>query len=177
MLTVERAKELAMQNYNKGGDTIVECYEDYQIEALIKTGVNTEKKLLNWFKTQYEIDEEYRKAALWHAYGTTDEEEIKKMLNPKTEPEFKIGDIVFVSNPDTEYEAEYGDRYHPCFFGKVTEVETYGNETTVEVTFNYLGNYVWYYSPNELSLASEVKDMTLEEFSNKYLVQVNAVYL
>ena len=81
MLTIERVKELALQNYNKGGDAIVECYEDNQIEELINSGVDTEKKLLNWFKTQYAIDEEYRKAALWGAYGTTDEEEIKKLLS------------------------------------------------------------------------------------------------
>ena len=29
----------------------------------------------------------------------------------------------------------------------------------------------------ELSLASEIKDMTLEEFSNKYGVQVNGIIL
>lgn len=105
MLTVERVKELAMQNYNKGGDTIVECYEDYQIEALIKTGVNTEKKLLDWFKTQYEIDKENRKAALWHAYGTTDEEEIKKMLNTET-------DVTEETEDDSAYESDFDD---PCF--------------------------------------------------------------
>lgn len=87
MITVEIIKELAMQNYNKGGDTIVECYEDYQIEELIKLGIDTEEKLLDWFKTQYEIDEEYRKAALYHAYGTTDEEEIKQMLSAESETE------------------------------------------------------------------------------------------
>ena len=91
--------------------------------------------------------------------------------------EFKVGDIVFVSNPDEEYEAEFGHRYHPCFFGEVTEVETYDGEIVVTVVFNYFGKYEWYYHPEELSHASEVKDMTLEEFSNKYGVQVNAIIL
>ena len=91
--------------------------------------------------------------------------------------EFKVGDTVFVSNPDEEYEAEYGHRYHPCFFGKVTEIETYGEEISVEVTFDYFGDYVWYYHPEELSHASEIKDMTLEKFSNTYGVCVNATYL
>ena len=91
--------------------------------------------------------------------------------------QFKVGDIVFVSNPDEEYEAEWGHRYHPCFFGKVTEVETYENETVVTVTFNYHGNYEWAYLPEELSLASEIKDMTLEQFSNTYGVCVNGLYL
>lgn len=81
-ITIERVKELALQYYNKGGDTIVECYEDYQIRDLINVaGVDTEKKLLKFFKNQYEYDEEQRKAALWGAYGTTDEEEIEKILS------------------------------------------------------------------------------------------------
>lgn len=35
---------------------------------------------------------------------------------------FKVGDVVFVSNPDKEYEKEYGVRVHRNFFGKVIEV-------------------------------------------------------
>ena len=48
---------------------------------------------------------------------------------------FKVGDIVFVANPDTEYEEEYGIREHRSFFGKVTEVTEYKDETCVEVEF------------------------------------------
>lgn len=97
MLAVERVKELALENYNKGGNTIVECYEDKQIMELIKLGTNTEEKLLDWFKSQYEIDEEYRKAALYHAYGTTNEDEIERMNCP---------------DPEEEYDEPYDD---PCF--------------------------------------------------------------
>lgn len=78
-LTIERVKELAMQNYNKGGDGIVECYEDYQIQELIDSGVNTETKLMNFFKDSFAIDEEKRKAALYYGYGTTDKEEITRI--------------------------------------------------------------------------------------------------
>ena len=81
MLTIERVKELAKQNYNRGGDVIVECYEDYQIRDLIDNGIDTEKKLLNFFAKQYEIDEEYSKAADYYAYGTTEKDEIKQMLH------------------------------------------------------------------------------------------------
>ena len=88
---------------------------------------------------------------------------------------FEIGDIVFVSNPDIEYEEEYGHRYHKNFFGKVTEIETYTDSIVVSVEFE--NDNEWAYNLEELSLANEVKDMTLEEFSNKYLVQVNAEYL
>lgn len=35
---------------------------------------------------------------------------------------FKVGDLVYVSNPDTKYEEEYGVRFHKSFFGTVTEV-------------------------------------------------------
>ena len=41
---------------------------------------------------------------------------------------FKVGDLVYVSNPDTKYEEEYGVRYHKSFFGTVTEVTDYGSE-------------------------------------------------
>ena len=90
---------------------------------------------------------------------------------------FKVGDIVFVKNSDdTKYEKDYGIyRHHKQFFGKVTEVEDYGSETTVEVTFD--DHTWWVYEPCELCHASEIKDMTIEEVSNKYGVQIQAVYL
>ena len=87
---------------------------------------------------------------------------------------FKVGDIVFVSNPDTDYEEEYGHRYHKNFFGKVIEVEDYG-ETVVTVEFERDND--WAYLEEELSLASEIKDMTIEEFSNRFGVLVTAEYL
>lgn len=87
MLTIEKVKELARKNYCKGGDIIVECYEDKEIQELIDNGIDTEEKLLKMFRERYEIDEEYRKAALYHAYGTTDEEKIKEMLNIGSEDE------------------------------------------------------------------------------------------
>ena len=48
---------------------------------------------------------------------------------------FKVGDLVYVSNPDTEYEKEYGERTHKSFFGTVTEVTEYKNGICVEVKF------------------------------------------
>ena len=97
MLTIEKVKEIATQLYEKGGDTIIECYEDKQIKYLIEElGVDTEKKLRNFIQQGYEIDEEYRKAALWHAYGTTDEKEIAQM------------------NASVELTRENEDKYDPC---------------------------------------------------------------
>ncbi len=93
---------------------------------------------------------------------------------------FKVGDIVYVSNPDTEYEEEFGVRTHRSFFGKVTEVTEYENQTVVEVLFSSTPNgceMEWSYDEKELSLASELKDLTLEEFSNKFGVCVLAEYL
>lgn len=102
MLTIERVKELAKQNYNKGGDAIVECYEDYQIRDLIDSGVNTEQKLLDFFQKQFEIDEEYRKAAKWYAYGTTEDGKIAEMLNVNSEEEM-------------ETEDNYSEEDDPCY--------------------------------------------------------------
>lgn len=45
------------------------------------------------------------------------------------------------------------------------------------ITIDFGNEDEWAYNSNELSLASDVKDMILEEFSNKYLVCVNATYL
>lgn len=93
---------------------------------------------------------------------------------------FKVGDLVYVSNPDTKYEEEYGVRFHKSFFGTVTEVTDYGNEICVEVKFPATPNgceMEWAYNGNELSLVSELKDLTIEELSNKFGLQIFAEYL
>lgn len=93
---------------------------------------------------------------------------------------FKIGDLVYVSNPDTEYENEYVKRTHKSFFGTVTEVEDCGDEIRVDVKFPTTPNgseMEWSYNANELSLAKELKDMTIEELSNKFNLQIFAEYL
>lgn len=135
MLTIERVKELAMKNYSKGGDTIVECYEDKEIQQLIDRGINTEKKLLKFFKDQYEVDEEYRAAAKWHAYGTTDEEEIKQMLNP-------------VSEEETEETDE--DEFDPCYGCQARD----GGYNCKHCQYGDDGRYSVYdvYTPRELGI-------------------------
>ena len=135
MLTIERVKELAMKNYCKGGDTIVECYEDYQIQDLIDRGVNTEKKLLKFFQDQYEIDEEYRAVAKWHAYGTTDDEEIEQMLNAGSEEELE----------EDNYE-----EHDPCFGCQAYD----GGYNCKHCQYGDDGNYSVYdvYTPAELGI-------------------------
>ena len=106
--------------------------------------------------------------------------ENEKELKEAKKPKFKVGDTVFVSNPDLEYEKEYGYREHKSFFGKVMDVTEYSQETCVEVYFPAMPNSYdaeWYYNADELSLAEELKDLTLEEFSNKFGVSVLAEYL
>ena len=87
---------------------------------------------------------------------------------------FKVGDLVYVSNPDAEYEKEYGERTHRSFFGTVTDVTEYTDEICVEVKFPATPNgcaMEWSYDANEL------KDMTIEELSNKFNLQIFAEYL
>ena len=88
---------------------------------------------------------------------------------------FKEGDMVFVSNPDTAFEEEYGKRIHQNFFGTVTEVSKCKPYDCVVVKFE--NDNEWAYNSNELSSAEDLKDLTLEEFSNTYMVCVNATYL
>lgn len=85
-------------------------------------------------------------------------------------PRFNVGDIVWVSNPDKEYENEYGIRVHRNFFGSITEI----GAGYVEVDFGY--GDCWAYAPEELSLSSDLKNMTLEEFSNTFGLVVNGVF-
>ena len=114
MLTIERVKELAMKNYSKGGDAIVECYEDYQIRDLIDSGVNTEQKLLDFFQKQFEIDEEYRKAAKWYAYGTTEDDEIAEMLNTDSEEETEMEEDLYEEDLDPCYGCPRMDGGYNC---------------------------------------------------------------
>jgi hypothetical protein len=135
MLTVEKVKELAIKNYTKGGDTIVECFTDKEIQDLINNGINTQKKLMEFFKQHHEYDEEQRKAALWHGYGTTDEVVIAES---------------FLTTTKTETEPEEYDTYadDPCYMcprmdsGYNCKHCEYGDD----------GNYSIYdlYSPSEL---------------------------
>jgi len=70
VITVEEVKALAKANYTKGGDTIVECFDDKQIQEYI-TGVKkpgndywtikphkTEASWKKLFKFYYEMDRE-----------------------------------------------------------------------------------------------------------------------
>ena len=129
MLTIERVKELAKQNYCKGGDTIVECYEDYQIQELIDGGVDTEEKLLKMFQEQYEIDEEYRQAAKWYAYGTTDDEEIAEFLGGTTSTEYK--------RKCKDCAQFFKDPHDLCYLAEIDEVD--GNTDACEKFEQYYG--------------------------------------
>lgn len=93
---------------------------------------------------------------------------------------FKVGDIVYTPEyPDTKYKKEHGiDRWHRSFFGRVTEVTTCSNgETVIEVNFDNDYDITWTYLENELRPASDLKDMTLEEISNKFGLMINGTYL
>ena len=84
------------------------------------------------------------------------------------------GQLYLSAVVETRNEKEYGIRTHRNFFGKVIEVVKTKPYDCITVDFG--NNEEWAYNANELSLAKELKDMTLEEFSNKYLVCINATY-
>lgn len=93
---------------------------------------------------------------------------------------FKEGDIVYVSNPDTKYEEEFGKRYHKSFFGKVKEISKHGDEVCVMVEFPSTPKgcaMEWCYHENELALANSLNNLTLEEFCKKFCVSIFAEYL
>lgn len=64
-LTYEEFVALAKENYNKGGDVIVECWEKYQFDAYVEMfGAVTKSKALRMFK-QYKEEEKEQQAMMF----------------------------------------------------------------------------------------------------------------
>ena len=60
-ITVEKVKALALKHYNSGGDSVVECWEDYQIlDAINKEGMTTEADWLAMFRFVEAVTEDIR---------------------------------------------------------------------------------------------------------------------
>ena len=59
-LTIEKVKEIAMKNYNSGGDVVIECWDDKDIQEFIDgTGEYYEKPgTLESLKNIFEINKE-----------------------------------------------------------------------------------------------------------------------
>lgn len=94
---------------------------------------------------------------------------------------FKLNDIVYVANPDQQYEEDSDYiRTHSSFFGKVSDMFETSSGTYVNVEFSgtaHGGCIEWCYHEDELGLASDLKNMTLEDFSNTFGVIVMAEYI
>ena len=66
VLTYEEFIDLAKQNYCKGGDGYVECWEEYQFNDYVTMfGPITEKKALEMFAADYEIERENEEFVRW----------------------------------------------------------------------------------------------------------------
>jgi hypothetical protein len=75
-LTVEDVKEIALKNYEKGGDAIIECWSDKEIQELIDESENVEKTLCNMFA----VREEQFKAAKYFAGEDVEVGKIKLLV-------------------------------------------------------------------------------------------------
>ena len=65
-LTYEEFIELAKENYEKGGDVYVECWERYQYEDYVKEfGTVTKTKANKMFRLQYEMEKEAEAYRRW----------------------------------------------------------------------------------------------------------------
>lgn len=64
-LTYQEFIALAQENYNKGGDVVVECWEEYQFDDYVKMfGAVTKRKALQMFK-QYRDQEKEQEAMMF----------------------------------------------------------------------------------------------------------------
>ena len=52
-ITVEEVRKLAMKNYNRGGDGVIECWEDSDIQEAIDDGMITSAQ---WLKSFHGFD-------------------------------------------------------------------------------------------------------------------------
>lgn len=63
-LTYEEFQKLAQENYTKGGDRVVECWDKKAyIQECKANGPITKKRALEIFKLYADVDGEYREAA------------------------------------------------------------------------------------------------------------------
>lgn len=54
-ITVVEVKKLAQEYYFQGGDGVVECYEDFQIQDEINQGMTTPQDWIESFRTFQEV--------------------------------------------------------------------------------------------------------------------------
>ena len=69
-MTVADVKRIAMENYTRGGDVIVECWTDKDIEEFLKRNKNPIEKLKNIISIH---NEEYEAAKYFSGYNEESE--------------------------------------------------------------------------------------------------------
>lgn len=88
-ITYGRFIELARANYTKGGDSFYECWDERTFNDYVKMfGPVTEKKALNMFKDNAEVEAEYDAAARWG--GGIDQETIDIINKENAEYEARM---------------------------------------------------------------------------------------
>lgn len=89
-LTYEQFQKLAMQNYNKGGDGYVECWDEQMFNYYVsECGPITKAGAMRMFQQAYEIDQEERAAA---AYFSGMEEPVEEPVEEPAEEQAPAGE-------------------------------------------------------------------------------------
>jgi hypothetical protein len=66
VLNYEEFIEYARQHYNRGGDSVYECWDERTFNEYVEQfGPITKKKALGMFRINYSISREYRAMAKW----------------------------------------------------------------------------------------------------------------
>ena len=97
-LTKEEIKELALDNYEKGGDSVYECWDDRDIQEFIDTD-GTKKGLMDIFKKYYSVFRDNVVAAHDANHLKPAEEESKEDDSESYPNDFR---------PDDDYDKDYG---------------------------------------------------------------------
>lgn len=75
MKTIKDVKDYAMKNYNNGGDVIIECWSDKEIEQFLEECKAENKKPKEVIDTLISIWNEEREAARWFSGEYYEDEE------------------------------------------------------------------------------------------------------
>lgn len=107
-MTVEEVKKYAMKNYENGGDAIVECWEDSDIEDFLRRNPNPMEMLNTMFAIR---NEEFEAARYFSGYD--EELEMEREEDVEKEP---LDDYEMPDDDDYEYcpSATNGDYSPSC---------------------------------------------------------------
>ena len=110
--TVDDVRRIAQKYYNRGGDVIIECWEDKDIEKFILNSKNPAESLADVIDVFWDQEAD----AAYYARGEMDEDEYRRMREQETssgQDEDSIYEDEYLEDDSEEYTSAYNRDYSP----------------------------------------------------------------